>query len=173
MDALIEVFRYSLPALVVFATAYYILSQQSKNQEKHAIIKANQALKGESLKQKLNAYERLAVFSERISPRSLGLRLSTKESSGKALAQAMTIAIQQEYDHNTSQQIYVSDALWQLIETGKDSVIHIIGKAEESLSPEHTPMDLMHRLDILMNALQPNPIQHLKKAINEEAKTFM
>ncbi|NNK40013.1 MAG: hypothetical protein HKP45_05095, partial [Winogradskyella sp.] len=78
---------------------------------------------------RLQAYERLALFLERISPSKLLIR-THPTSSNKIDYESLLIAtIEQEYEHNLTQQIYVSDQCWSIIGAAKNATIQLIRKA--------------------------------------------
>ena len=78
---------------------------------------------------RLQAYERMALFLERITPNKLLVRV-VPTSSNKEDYEALLIAtIEQEYEHNLSQQIYLSDQCWGIISAAKNATIQLIRKA--------------------------------------------
>ncbi len=133
MTELLEILKYILPALIVFFTSYYLLNRQLKHQEK---IKSKEI----SLKQqqvvtplKLQAYERLTLFLERISPESLIMRLTRDNKSARQFQAELLNTIRSEYSHNVSQQIYVSGSCWEIIRSAKENTIKLINKTADSL----------------------------------------
>ena len=86
-----------------------------------------------SLPLRLQSYERLALFMERIKVSNLLLRFQSKDISAKQLVNTMMLAIQQEYEHNLVQQIYVSDKLWEIICLSKDEVLFSLDAAGQAL----------------------------------------
>lgn len=163
-----EIAKYVLPALVVFATVYFVLKSFLNNQFKMEALKSQQSFRGEMLPVKLQAYERLTLFAERISPNNLAFRLSVKETSGAALAKAMMVSIQQEYQHNLSQQIYVSESLWKIIDTAKDNILNVISMSATAIGPDGTPADLLQEITKVMNNSGTDPIQQVRTAIKKE-----
>ena len=85
MSILLEIIKYTLPSLIEFATAYYLMKQYLDTQIalKSMEIKTNSEQTLTSVK--LQAYERLTLFLDRIMPYNLYLRLSTKDTSAKPL----------------------------------------------------------------------------------------
>src|SRR5699024_5909879 len=82
----------------------------------------------------LQAYERLVVFLERIRLDSLVKRLNRPEMSVKETERLFIESIRAEFEHNVSQQIYVSDASWEAISTAKEQIIHYIHITASKLS---------------------------------------
>ncbi len=87
-----------------------------------------------SFNQKLQAYERLMLFLDRISIPNLIMRLQSPESRTDLLSVSMLISIQKEYEHNVTQQLYVKDNLWHIITLIKDEISAGISIASEEQS---------------------------------------
>jgi hypothetical protein len=87
----------------------------------------------ELIKLRLNAYERLILFMERIHPTGLIARHYSKESSVQDLQLSMVQAIRAEFEHNVSQQIYVSNEVWQTVNSVKEQEIAMICKTIYSI----------------------------------------
>lgn len=119
LETILEIVKYTIPALVV----YFLMRQFIKGQMILEQMKVRASISGESKALRIQAYERLTLFCERINILNLLMRLNTSEMDSGPLKNAMLISIQKEYEHNLTQQIYVSDELWQMISILKDHVI--------------------------------------------------
>jgi hypothetical protein len=75
---------------------------------------------------RFQAYERLVMFVERTKLSDLIIRLNTPELNANALKTILLVSVQKEYEHNITQQLYVSGQLWQMIELYKDQTINAI-----------------------------------------------
>ena len=107
MVATLEILKYTIPSLVVLTSCYLIVRKflVSEMQRKQlALFKDTQDI---TMRLRLQAYERLIVFLERISPRLLIPRVYDPSMTARDLQQAMTFNISAEFEHNLSQQIYV------------------------------------------------------------------
>ena len=78
---------------------------------------------------RLQAYERMALFLERISPSKLLVRVKPTSSNKEDYENLLQATIEQEFEHNLSQQIYVSDQCWSIITAAKNATIQFIRKA--------------------------------------------
>jgi hypothetical protein len=138
MSQLLIAFQYILPSIVVFFTAWYIIKEffRKEGQNRHfKLLEEKQKL---SLPLRLQAYERIVLFLERISPGNLVMRVHAPKLSVKQFQQLLIQAIRDEYDHNLSQQLYVSIDAWEKVKGAKEEMIRQInisaGKLEESAS---------------------------------------
>ena len=78
---------------------------------------------------RLQAYERMALFLERITPSKLLIRVTPISSDKEQYESLLIQNIENEFEHNLSQQIYVSDKCWNIISAAKNATIQIIRKA--------------------------------------------
>jgi hypothetical protein len=117
---------------------------------------------------KLQAYERLALFCERISVDTLLYRINHHDMSGIELRSSLMIAIQQEFEHNLTQQIYVSENLWKIIKLTKDQWQKIISETEGQENAE-----FVRNLYARINSLTPSPLDYAKLAIKKETEVLL
>lgn len=126
---LLQLFFYLLPAVVVGVISFYFFKMHTTNEEnqrRFLIRKENQKT---ALPIKLQAYERMALFLERISLGKLLFRIKPQGNDRETYENALITAIDQEFDHNLAQQIYLSGEAWNVIKTSKNATIGMIRKA--------------------------------------------
>ena len=122
---------------------------------------------------KLQAYERLALFTERISTDNLAFRLSSGNMDARSLGNAMLVAVQQEYEHNLSQQIYVSDKLWEIITLGKEQIQNVVNSALEATPENATAAQLMEYINRIKIDNNIDPVNQIRKAIKKEIQLIL
>lgn len=172
---ILEIIKYILPSIVVFFTAYYLLKQQTdreialkdKDLQQEKIKKNNELL----LPIRLQAYERLILFLERIHPYQLIIRNSNPNLSLFNFQTLLIKTIRDEYEHNLSQQLYVSDKSWQKVQNAKEECIKQVNFAATKLDSNAKSSDLGGLIIEGFAALQVNPIQEaiaeLKKEVHK------
>lgn len=170
MSVLLEILKYTIPGLVVFASVYYVLKMyMDQHYQTLALGKKTEAQKI-ILPIRLQAYERLMLLCDRIQLPNLLLRIRSGQMSVAELKAALMIAVAQEFDHNTSQQLYVSDTLWRILSLAKADTLTMITKAAEGLEPEHSDEMLVQRMFALLDQLGENTTVHrAQMAIRTEA----
>lgn len=126
---LLEIFLYAIPAIITGLVAYYFFREHTKNEDDRRKFMLHKNLQKESLSIKLQAYERMTLFLERINPNKLLVRVSPTSSEKDAYESLLIATIEQEYEHNLTQQIYLSDQCWNIIAAAKNATIQIIRKA--------------------------------------------
>jgi hypothetical protein len=121
-----------VPAVIVGLVAYYFFKMHTDNEEgrrRYIIHKESQKA---ALPLRLQAYERLALFLERIDPGKLLIRITPQSSNKHDYEDYVIGQIEQEYEHNLTQQIYVSSECWNIITTAKNATIQTIRKTNMS-----------------------------------------
>ncbi len=126
IESLLEGIKYALPAAVTGYTTYYFLDRFFRNEEKKQILQSKRELQKYSLPIRLQAYERLALFLERISPARLVKNVFPDDQDKQKYVEKLVFQIESEYEHNLSQQIYVTTKSWNIITTSKNATIFFI-----------------------------------------------
>lgn len=154
---------YCIPALVTGAIAFLFFKEhiESENNRREFLIKKD--LQKDSLPMRLQAYERLSLFLERIKPAKLLVRVTPTSSSKEDYESLLIANIEQEFDHNLAQQIYVTDNCWSISSTAKNATIQMIRKA--------TLSDTADSADKLREVILTNMID--KRAPSDAALSFI
>jgi len=128
-DRLIELLFYAIPTLITGLIAFYFFKVHTQNEDGRRRFLLQKDLQVESLPIRLQAYERMALYLERITPQKLLIRVSPNSSDKNSYESLLIATIEQEFEHNLSQQIYISDACWNIITAAKNATIQLIRKA--------------------------------------------
>jgi hypothetical protein len=127
-----EIIAYTLPSLITGAVAYFLFDSHFKDQQNNRRWLLQKDKQLGTLPLRLQAYERMALFMERINPSHLLVRI-TPHSEDKNEYQNFVIAqIEQEFEHNLTQQIYISDECWSIIVTAKNATIQMVRLASKN-----------------------------------------
>ncbi|MGS2760855.1 DUF7935 family protein [Sinomicrobium sp. M5D2P9] len=128
-----------LPAIITGLVAYYFFRQFVQNENARRRFMLKRESQKDILPVRLQAYERMVLFLERINPSKLLLRISPNGANKDDYEALLIRNIEEEYDHNLSQQIYMSDECWNVIKTAKNTTIQLIRKvnmSEKADSPD-------------------------------------
>lgn len=129
---IIELLFYALPALITGGVAYYFFQMHTKNEEGRRRFLLQKELQKNALPLRLQAYERMVLFLERINPTKLLIRITPISENKNDYENYVIAQIEQEFEHNLTQQIYMSDECWTIIMTAKNATIQMIRKAAMS-----------------------------------------
>ena len=128
-----EILKYIIPAGIVLMTSYLTIWVFLRNETKKRQLEINAASKDIVLPIRLQAYERIILFLERISPNSLLIRVSIPGMSAIQLQTALLNNIREEFEHNLSQQLYISSSAWELTKNAKEEIVRIINSSASRL----------------------------------------
>lgn len=168
MDALIEFGKILIPASVVLYAAYLVVKTFITKE----IELKKLEIRGRSIEtvlpSRLQAYERMALFLERTSPQNLLVRLNTSAMPAKEFHQLLLSEIRNEYNHNVSQQVYMSEEVWEQIKNAKEDLIVTINDAAGEMTPESISLDLAKK--IFEKSINKNidPLAHALSELKKE-----
>jgi hypothetical protein len=145
-DGIFQLFGFLLPAVVTGAVAFYFFRLHTNNEEGRRRYLLHKESQKSALPIRLQAYERLALFLERISIPNLVVRVAPKSADKAAYENLLIRNIENEFDHNLSQQIYMSDECWNVIKAAKSATIQAIRRAgmSESDSADKLREDILN-----------------------------
>ena len=156
---------------VLLGAVYYYFYRKDKKSITEA---AHPAAPDGTRALQLQAYERLVILADRIAIPNVVSRSNQPGLDKVSMQTLLTGTIRQEFDHNLSQQIYVSPEAWEAVRNLKEQNIHLINQIAGILPPETSGTDLNHRLlDFVVH--QQNGSMHtlVQEALSYEAKKLM
>ncbi|MBC8768461.1 hypothetical protein H4O18_10695 [Arenibacter sp. BSSL-BM3] len=167
-EEIFQLFAYLLPAIVTGMVAFYFFRLHTRNEEGRRRYLLHKDTQKNTLPIRLQAYERLALFLERIAIPSLVVRVGPKSSNKNDYENLLIKSIENEFEHNLSQQIYMTDECWNIIKAAKSATIQMIRKA--GMSESDTADKL--REDILNETMEKQSpsataLAYVKKEIGE------
>ena len=131
---IIEILKYVIPSLVVLLASYLTIWLFLNNENKRRLSEINLASKDIIIPIKLQAYERIILFLERISPNSLIIRVHQHGMLANHFQSALLNNIREEFEHNLSQQLYVSSSAWERVKNAKEEIVRLINSSAAKLS---------------------------------------
>ncbi len=171
MDVLLEILKYTVPSLIIFITVFYFLKTWSRNEEARRNHEFNMQLKDDILPVRLQAYERIILFLERIAPESILLRLNRNGMTSAQLQSELLITIRQEYEHNLAQQTYVSTEAWEKVQNAKNQIMKLINESAGELKEEASGSTLgkivLEKVMELKTPPSQQTISFLKKEVQD------
>jgi hypothetical protein len=170
MNALVEILKIMIPAGAVFAAAYFLVKRFLDNDQNRREYELKKVAQGTITPLKIQAYERIVILLERINPNSLVVRVNKNGMSSRQLHQELVASVKSEYEHNLSQQIYISAGAWELVKTSKEEIIQLINISSSKVAADSNSSELaMMILNITANLGKKLPndvaIEYIKKEI--------
>lgn len=133
MEILAELAKLIIPAVIVLYGMYLTVKSFTTKELDKVLLDLRMKSRDTVLPIRLQAYERICLFLERISPNNLVVRLSDSAYNAKQFQQILLGEIRNEFNHNLSQQVYMSDNAWALVKNAKEEIVTVINQAAEAL----------------------------------------
>ncbi|MEM6721694.1 MAG: hypothetical protein AAF611_20365 [Bacteroidota bacterium] len=168
-DKIFDLLMYSVPAIITGGLAYFFFRDHMQNEDRRRRYLLHKDAQKEALPVRLQAYERLSLFLERMTPSKLLIRVSPTSNNKEDYERLLIMSIEQEFDHNLSQQIYMSDQCWNIIIAAKNTTIQLIRKA--GLSEKVTSADRLREVILTEMMEQESPssaaLAFIKKEVGD------
>ncbi|WP_445736661.1 DUF7935 family protein [Mariniflexile sp.] len=129
LNRIIDLFLFAIPSLITGLIAYYFFKEHTKNEDGRRRFLLKKDIQVNALPTRLQAYERMTLFLERITPSNILIRVAPLSSNKEDYEALLIQNIEQEFEHNLTQQIYISDKCWNIINAAKNATIQLIRKA--------------------------------------------
>jgi hypothetical protein len=170
MELVADLVKVILPAGLVLWAMYLTVSSFIKKD----LVQKELEIKAETTKMllpiRLQAYERMALFLERISPNNLLIRLNGQTPNVLYFQQLMLSEIREEFSHNLSQQVYMSDEAWTTVKNAMNETVALINLSAKDLSPDAPAIELSKRVFEIMMGKEVNPSDEALKVVKQEMR---
>jgi hypothetical protein len=186
METLITVLIEAVPTLIIAGLILYIFHEYLRfvndRDKRLALLNSKSNSKPNSpavsaptndfaIKLRLQAAERFVLYLERIEPGRLVMRSHQNGMSAKMLQNEILKSIREEFDHNLSQQIYISENAWNLIKGAKDEMTKFITATGEGMKPDATSIDFSRKMFQAASKVEKLPgdvaLEYLRHETNE------
>ena len=171
MDIFWDILKIVLPAGIVFLTAFYTIKKFLDNEQKKRLLEMRKDGQKVLTPIRLQACERVTMLLERISPISLINRVHKKGMSARELQGQLIQNIRNEFNHNLSQQIYISDDAWKRVKNSKEEMIKLVNLASSKVQDDAPGAALSKVILQVSMKIDKMPtdvaIEYLKKEIRQ------
>lgn len=162
MDDLTNLLFVLAPALLVAGSVYLVIKRMLSSDMERRKIELVVASRGITIPMRLQAYERLVLLLERITFESLVMRVRKSDMRNHDLQLALLSSVRAEFEHNLSQQLYISVDAWEAVRLAKESIVTAINEVAMTTVPEESSM-LMARA--LLERNTPSGMEELTHAL--------
>ncbi len=184
MSELLEFFKIIIPTIVVLLVVYVMLRAFTKQNSKQLdymrneqqLIKLRIDAQGKSNTEKISmplkfqAYERMSMFLERINPSNLLTRVIKPNIRVGTLHSLLLATIRDEYEHNMSQQLYLSDTAWELVKAGKEDVVRLINSSAAKFNSDDDASKFAQAIITKGFGDNGNPLDKALMALKEDIR---
>lgn len=173
MNVFAELIKILIPASIVLYAAYLLVRSFIHKEIELKKLEVRSRSLETILPNRLQAYERMTLFIERMTPQNLLVRLNTEAMSARDFQQLLLSEIRNEYNHNVSQQVYISEQVWDLIKNAKEDLIVTINEAAFAISDGSSSLDLAKKIFERSVNKSVDPLGHALSELKREIqRTF-
>lgn len=170
---MIELLKYCIPAFCVLLATWLVMHKFYKSEAEKRFWELKRLSQKEISPLRMRAYERLALLLERTMPEHMLLDLNLAEMTSLEVRTHLMRTIRQEYDHNISQQIYVSDEVWAMIEDSKNQTIAFVNSIAQQMPVDSNALDYAKTLITAYRTNGDTPNDIALQALRNEAKALL
>ena len=170
---MVEILKYCIPALCVLFATWLIMRQFYKAEADKRLWELKRLTQKEISPLRLRAYERLALLLERTTPEHMLLELNLGEMTTLQVQQHLVRTIRMEYEHNMSQQVYVGEEVWAMIQNAKEQTLAFVNMVAQQLPAESTALDYAKTLITAYATNGDTPNELALQALKKEAQTLL
>lgn len=170
MEILAELAKLTIPAAIVLYGMYLTVKSFTNKELEKSLVDLKLKNRDITLPIRLQAYERICLFLERISPNNLVMRLNDSAVNAKQFQQILLSEIRSEYNHNLSQQVYMTDNAWKLVVNVKEEIIAVVNQAGHALSDDAKSIELAKKIFSLMSEKEIDPVVTALSEIKNEIR---
>lgn len=170
MQPLLDFIKILLPAGIVLYAVYLVIRSFMRRELESKQMELRAKSIDAVVPTRLQAYERMMLFLERISADVLLVRLNVPGATAKDFQRILLEEIRNEYNHNASQQIYMSEELWSQIKNAKEELCLIINEAAGRVSPEGSGVELAKTIFEISLDRKADLTAHAVHALKEEVQ---
>ena len=170
MQEVYEILKYTLPSLIVFVAVFLVLKKFMDNEHRKAMVE----LRKSNLKQvtpiRLQAYERSTLFLERIGMENLITRVSKPGMMAEQLHLTIISSIRSEYEHNLSQQIYMSSDAWDAVKEAREETLKMVHTARAASKLKGSAIELTTSIFTQLEGIDVAPNQRAIEILKKEVR---
>lgn len=169
---MIEIIKIVLPALLVLVTAYILLDKMLKNDQKQKQTELHKKNISTTTPLRLRAYERLMLVLERTSPTNIIVNNYEHNMTCFDLQTRLLSTIREEFGHNASQQIYVSNELWTAMRATQESLVKLVNICSSQFTPETPAGALAEKIIEIYSQSENSPGEVASELLKKEVKAL-
>lgn len=167
----LDILKITISGIIVFFVGWFIIREYLAQETEKTSRESKKESRAHTLPLKLQAYERITLFLERLNPANMLVRLHVAGLSAREMQNVILSDIRGEYQHNISQQIYVTDTSWNVVRKMKEETIAMVHNAVVGLPDDASAIELSKViLSHLANLQEDNPYEVALKIVKREVQ---
>ena len=170
---MIEILKYCIPAICVLLGTWLVMHKFYKSETEKRLWELKRLSQKEISPLRMRAYERLSLLLERTTPEHMLMELNLGEMTILQVQQHLMHTIRMEYEHNLSQQIYVGDQVWQLIENAKQQTVAFVNSIAQQMPAQSSALDYAKTLITAYRSNGDTPNDLALQTLKNEARSLL
>ena len=158
-------------SISIIIIVFLFLKRQSQKEQVNLEVELKKQRQEFFLPNRVDAYERAILLMERLHPNSLVMRLNNPSLPAKIMQAEFLKTIREEFDHNITQQLFISPIAWKLLRDSKEELVKLINLAASQVQENATAIELSAKIFELVAQLEKLPsevaTEFLKKEFQE------
>ncbi len=143
---ILELLKIIVPTLIVAVAMYYLTTSYINRDYRHKLLELRMANAKTTLPARMQAYERIILLLERITPSNMLIRLSGASMSAQEYHRFLLGEIRNEFEHNITQQMYMSDQAWDQVKRAREDVVNLINRSFQQMPEKARGTDLAKKV---------------------------
>lgn len=168
MELIIDILKITIPGLIVAIAMYQLVKTQNERDYKVRLMELKQKNGEVVIPIRLQAYERIVLLLERITPRNLLLRVSGSGHTASDYHRLLLSEIRNEFSHNMSQQVYMSEQAWQQVKHAREEVVNLINRTYQDMPDKSKGTDLAKKILESILATETDPTARAISFVKQE-----
>lgn len=169
---MIDILKITIPALLVLITAYMLISKLLRNEDERRNFELQKGNASILIPIRLRAYERLSLVLERTAPQKIVLTTLEQDMNCFDFQLKLLDNIRQEFSHNVSQQIYVSEELWNAIRTVQESLLQLVNTVASKYDPNENATALAEKIIEIYATAEHTPTEIAMHMLKGEVQSY-
>ncbi len=169
---MLEILKFTIPSVVILIGLYFVINKLFKQESERRQFELYKLNRDVTLPIKMRAYERITLFLQRTSPESILMRFDFSSLTVVQLQQLLLQSLRDEFEHNASQQIYVSQKTWVMVLNARESIAQLINSTAVHLNPQAPAIDLAQAILASYAASDNPPTEIALEYLRSELKSI-
>lgn len=168
-----EILKYTIPAFVVLIVVLPLIYQLLKAEREKRETEIKKAGLPVITTTRLRAYERLTLLLERMNPNNMLVNNTEPNQTCLELQTNLLTNIRREFEHNSSQQIYVSEILWEEIDDARENLIQLINTSAAQCKADEPASKLATIIVEVFNTQEETALNAALRTLKKEVKELL
>lgn len=169
-STILDLLKIILPSLIVLGGMFLVVNSFLAEERERRSLELKLKTIDKMLPLRLNAYERMVVYIERANPSNLILRCYEAGITARQLQVKALDEIRTEFEHNLSQQIYISEEAWEVVKKIKDETSILINDQTIQLPEGASGAELSRKILEKTGYMDPDPYDYATILIRREIR---